>query len=220
MGTAFVDDAQDPSVFMIKIGPFTYFAGDVNSPGGQNMVANLSSYSYLMAAAPGWFDVILAQYGERLMPIERYSYASSSVDVAHLDQLCQTSPFRDEVKRMDAAFAASLWGQRHFIDFSDFESPEDWETRGIGFYLERQGDVVGAAYSSLVFSQGIEVSIFVQPDYRQQGLATALGAFLVKWCLAHNWDAHWDAANVMSCRLAEKLGYTPLGAYQAYYLKA
>ena len=121
---------------------------------------------------------------------------------------------------MDAAFAASLWGQDHFIDFSDFDSPEDWEGRGTGFYLEEKGEVVGDAYSSLVCSQGIEVSIFVQPDYRRRGVATALGASLVKRCLENNMDAHWDAANPESCQLAEKLGYVPVGAYKAYYLKA
>jgi RimJ/RimL family protein N-acetyltransferase len=219
MGCAFVEDAHRPTVFKIVIGSFTYFAGEVTSPGGQEMIESIAPYSLLMAAAPGWFESAQERYGERLVAINRYSFSSEAITVTHLANLCQVLPFRQVVKKMDAAFAASLWGQEHFIDFSDFDSPEDWQERGIGFYLEEKGEVIGAAYSSLVCSQGIEVSIFVRPDYRRQGVATVLAASLVKWCLEHKLDAHWDAANLESCGLAEKLGYRPTGRYQAYYLK-
>ncbi len=33
MGIAYVDDVKHPSVYLIRIGPFHYFAGDVNSNG-------------------------------------------------------------------------------------------------------------------------------------------------------------------------------------------
>ena len=92
--------------------------------------------------------------------------------------------------------------------------------RGVGFYLEQQWTVVGAAYSSLVCSQGIEVSLCVLEDYRRQGIATILSSRLLKWCLEHNAEANWDAANLASCKLAEKLGYVRRGEYQAYYLRA
>ena len=95
-----------------------------------------------------------------------------------------------------------VWGQDHFIDVSDFESPSDFIERGIGYYLERNGKIIGAAYSSLVCSKGIEVSIFVADDYRRQGIATTLAAHLIKWCLENDMDAHWDAANPESCKLA------------------
>jgi len=108
--------------------------------------------------------------------------------------------------------------QDHFVDLSDFDSPEDFVQRGIGFYLEKNGTVVGAAYSSLVCSKGIEVSLFVLEDYRRQGIVTILASRLLKWCIANNADANWDAANPESCKLAEKLGYIQRGEYQAHYL--
>jgi hypothetical protein len=36
--------------------------------------------------------------------------------------------------------------------------------------------------------------------------------------MRNNAEAHWDAANPQSCKLAEKLGYIQTGEYQAYYL--
>lgn len=120
---------------------------------------------------------------------------------------------------MDAALVERVSGQEHFIDVSDFESPADFEGRGIGFYVEKDGKIIGAAYSSLVCTTSIEVSLFIEEEYRRQGIATVLSANLVHWCLENGMDAHWDAANLESCKLAEKLGYVPTGSYQAYYLK-
>jgi predicted GNAT family acetyltransferase len=64
----------------------------------------------------------------------------------------------------------------------------------------------------------MEVSIYVLEDYRRQGLATALASNLLSWCLEHNLEPHWDAANPESCRLASKLGYKFMGSYEAHYL--
>ena len=103
-------------------------------------------------------------------------------------------------------------------DISDFESPEDFAERGIGYCLRDSDTMVGVAYSSLVCSKGIEISIFVLPQHRRKGLATALAGNLLRWCLKHDMDPHWDAANPESCRLAEKLGYVQTGEYEAYIL--
>lgn len=45
---------------------------------------------------------------------------------------------------------------------------------------------MGVAYSSLVCSQGIEVSVYVEEAYRQQGVATTLGSRLLLECLRYN----------------------------------
>jgi GNAT superfamily N-acetyltransferase len=219
MGMAFVDNIENPSAYMIKIGPFHYFAGDVTSTGGQEVVKNFQPYNLFMSALPGWAEAFKNLYGERFFEIERYMFSSENISVEHLQKLCQDSKFANNVKRMDAYLLESIKGKDHFIDVSDFESPEDFVERGIGFYVEKDGEVRGAAYSSLICSTGIEVSLFVADEHRRQGLATALSANLVRWCFENNLDAHWDAANLESCKLAEKLGYTSQGTYQAYFLK-
>lgn len=219
MGFAYVDNPENPSVYMIRIGPFHYFAGDVNGEGAQGMVKGFPPYNLFMSASAGWADAFKQVYGERFFKTERYSFSSRNLSIAHAEKLCQASKFAKDVKRTDSTLLERLKGQDHFIDVSDFESPADFAGRGIGFYIEKDGKVIGAAYSSLVCSTGIEVSLFVEEGYRRQGVATVLSANLIRWCLEHNMDAHWDAANPESCQLAEKLGYAPLGSYQAYFLK-
>lgn len=220
MGQAFVDDVQHPAVFRIQAGPFVYFAGEAASPGGSEMLKNIAPYTLLMSSAPGWLEAARQMYGERLLVFDRYSFSSAKLSHEHLEQLCQASPFKDKVQRMDAAFATPLWGQEHFVDLSYFDSVDDFAQRGIGFYVAMKDAIAGASYSQLVCSKGIEVSLFVLPEYRRQGIATAVASHLLKWCLENGLDAHWDAANPESCKLAAKLGYKFTGDYLAYYLEA
>jgi GNAT superfamily N-acetyltransferase len=69
-------------------------------------------------------------------------------------------------------------------------------------------------------SRGIEVSIYVLPEHRRRGIATLLAARLLEWRQDNRMDAHWDAANPESCKLAIKLGYKPAGSNEAYVLNS
>jgi GNAT superfamily N-acetyltransferase len=216
MGKVFVDDLESPSAYKIQTGPFFYFAGKPSS----GMLTEIEPYTLFMPSSQGWLEAGKKMYGERLTGFDRYSFSSECLSRERLQGLSQTSKFAADIKRMDVVLITQVWGQGHFIDVSDFESPSDFIGRGIGYYLEQDGMVIGAAYSSLVCSKGIEVSLFVTDEYRRQGIATALATHLVQWCLENNMDAHWDAANPESCKLAVKLGYIPTGDYQAYYLES
>jgi GNAT superfamily N-acetyltransferase len=217
MGTVVVDDVEQPTVFKIQSGPFIYFAGDALGPGAQTAIAALTPEMLLMPSGPGWLEAINQRYGERLVSFDRYCFSSEQLSLAHLTSLCSVSS-KYEILRMDAKFAAQRWGQEHSIDLSCFDSPNDFEQRGLGFYATLDDGCLGGAYSQLVCSRGIEISVYVMPQHRARGLGTLLASSLVKRCLEIGHAAHWDAANVESCRLAKKLGYVPNGIYQAYYL--
>ncbi len=219
MGAAFVDDCEHPAIFKIQSGPFVYFAGDVTSPNAQLALETITPEVLLMPSAPGWLEAIKQRYGERVVPFERYRFSGEQLSLEHLDTLCRASS-KYTIQRMDATCAARVWGPEHFIDLSCFDSPEDFEQRGLGFYAAANDTIAGAVYSQLVCSRGIEVSLYVVPRHRERGLGTLLSSHLVKACLENGQEAHWDAANLESCRLAHKLGYTPCGQYQAHYLNA
>ena len=76
---------------------------------------------------------------------------------------------------------------------------------------------IGVAYSALVCSAGIEVSIYVDERYRQRGVATALASNLLIECLKQGLRPNWHAANRESYRLAKRLGYTFTETYDAFY---
>ena len=219
MGRAYVDDIDHPVAFKIQVGPFFYLAGDPASTAAQAMLGEIGVYMLFMPSAPGWLEAAQAMYADRLMPIDRYSFSSGQLSPDRLEQLCLVSAYASRVEQMDLEFAQSLWGREHFIDLSDYDSPGDFIERGTGFYVRDGGSVAGAAFASLACSRGIEVSLYVDEPYRRKGMATVLSANLLRWCMQHSTDPHWDAANPESCALAIKLGYKPQGSYLAHYLR-
>ena len=221
MGKAFADDARNPTVFEIELGHFfCYFAGNAASAAGTEMIKGLPSYRMLLPSSPGWMDIAQEIHGDKLVRHTRYSFSSGNLSMEHLERLLADSPFRDRLVRMDAAIAGQLSNSPESVfEISDFEPAEDFVERGIGYCLMDGDALMGVAYSSLVCSRGIEVSIFVMPEHRRKGVATCLASALVKWCLENNTDPHWDAANRESCGLAEKLGYVPTETYDAYVLR-
>jgi len=218
MGRAYVDDLEDPTAYKIAAGPFFYFAGEYLSPGGWAMLGTIKPYELFMPSAPGWIEGAKSLFAGRLNGVDRYSFSSANLSAKKLERIVAASAFQDEAHPMDLAFVSELWGEEHFVDFSEFDSAQDFIARGVGFYLKKNGKAIGAAFSSLVCSRGIEISVYVEEKHRRQGIATLLSARLLLWCLKRSAEPHWDAANPESAKLALKLGYTPTGSYEAHYL--
>ena len=217
MGRAYADDPEQPTAWRVTVGPFWYFAGDADGPGGRALMAELPPYNLLMPSPLAWAAAAIETFGERLVTFPRYSFDAGSLSEAHLSAILDTSPHRDRVRRVDAALLAA---PGNMVEFEDFDSAEDFLARGVGYTLLEGDQPAGAAYSSLACSRGIEVSLFVDEPYRRRGIATAISAALLLECVRRGLRPNWDAANLESCALAEKLGYTPAGTYESYYHKA
>jgi GNAT superfamily N-acetyltransferase len=163
-------------------------------------------------------EAIGEKYGRGFRPYDRYSFSSEGLSRERLYRICQASPVNGQVREMSVETIAGLRGPEHFIDLADFDSAEDFCGRSAGFTLGPGGEIIGAAWGSLACSRGIEASVYVRPEHRRRGIATLLAARLLMWCLDKRMEAHWDAANPESCKLALKLGYRATGSYEAYGL--
>ncbi len=218
MGKVWVDQLDQPTVFQIQTGPFSYLAGEPEGIPAQELFHNLPADMLLMPSAPGWLEAARTYFVDRLCPFDRYRFSDEHLSPEHLHSCLEATPFAERIERIDLGLAQNVWGRDHFIDLMEYESPQDFMERGIGTVSSQHGSILGAAYASLVCSRGIEVSIYIEEEFRRQGLATALASALLLWCLERGLEPHWDAANPESWRLASKLGYQFLGSYEAYYL--
>jgi GNAT superfamily N-acetyltransferase len=218
MGRVVVDDADEPTAFRLEVGPFCYYAGDPTGPGAHALLDTLAPYTLLMPSAPGWVEAALRRHGDRMLAATRYSFSFERVTASHLDRLARGSSWYAGVEPIDLPLAEQCRAEDHFVDLSEFDSAEDFIRRGIAFCLKQDDVVVGAAFSSLICSRGIEVSVYTDESMRRRGIATAVSCRLLQSCLERGIEANWDAANPESCKLAETLGYLPRGVYQAYYL--
>lgn len=217
MGKAFVDDLANPRYFMIEQdGFFCYFAGDFSQAIGRDFLTKIPHGRMLMAGSSAWDNDLSAIFPEGLFPIKRFLYGDDTLSLNYLQQLAEGNPHTASIQRIDAQIISQ---ENPFISVGAFDSADDFFERGIGYCLIKEEKFIGVAYSSLVSNRAIEVSIVVDENYHRQGIATALAAQLLIYCLEQNISPHWDAANEESCFLAEKLGYRKIGDYRAYYLK-
>ncbi len=216
MGVAYVDSLTHPRYFMIEQDHFfCYLSGDFTT-GGQDFIKSIPNESFLMAGSDGWENAVNTALTDGVVPVKRYKYSSKSLSITHLETLAQNNLNTPHIKQIDAQIANT---KNDFLGLGAFDSVEDFIERGIGFCMMEADTIIGVAYSSLVCSNAIEVSIIVDEKHYRKGIATALSCQLLKWCLEHHQDPHWDASNEESCKLAEKLGYVSDGEYMAYYRK-
>lgn len=218
MGKAFADDADNPSAYYIQTGSFRYYAGDAGSSGGRLLLDELPVGALLMPSPPDWLAAARQLFGERLAPFTRYRFSAHRLSDGHLGNLLTSSPYFDKVVPLDCTLIAALLAQPGaWLEISEFDSPIDFIERGMGFAVVQNGRILGAAYSSLVCSRGIEVSVYVEERSRQRGVATAAVSCLLVECLRRGILPNWDAAGSESFKLAKKLGFVFLEAYDAYY---
>lgn len=218
MGKAFVDNLVRPTAYRITVGPFWYYAGDARSNGGHQMMEGLPAYNLLMPSPVDWLEVAHEVFDQSLRSFPRYSFSATNLSSEHLEHLVSQSPYREHIIPIDAERAAQLAGQpESYFDLSDFDSIPDFLERSLAFTIIDHDTAMGVAYSSLVCSRGIEVSVFVEERYRQRGVATALSSRLLLECLKRGLRPNWDAANPESCKLAQKLGFVFVETYDAFF---
>lgn len=221
MGRAYVDSPEQPTAYIITVGPFWYFAGDAHSTGGRGLLENFPAYNLLMPSPTPWLDVAQELFGDRLKPFTRYSFSAANLSREHLSSIFADSSHQQRITPIDVELAERLASMPEgYFEISDFDSARDFVERGIGFAALDGNQVMGVAYSSLVYSAGIEVSLFVDEPYRRRGVATALSARLLLECLRQGLRPNWDAANPESCTIAQKLGYIFTETYDSYYYRA
>ena len=103
---------------------------------------------------------------------------------------------------------------RDFV--SAFESKEKYLEWGKGMVILKDGRIVSGASSYTRYLEGIEIEVDTVEDERRNHLATIVCSALILRCLQEGLYPSWDAQNLNSVHLAEKLGYEPDHAYTAY----
>ena len=103
---------------------------------------------------------------------------------------------------------------RDFV--SSFESKGKYLDIGRGVVVIKSGRIVAGASSFARYNEGIEIEVDTAAEERRKGLATAASAALILQCLDEGLYPSWDAQNMNSVHLAEKLGYEYDHEYTVY----
>ena len=208
--------SADGSSGMIVQRDFTFLAGRPDAT--------------LLAKAPGpilvprtadWRPVIETFFGPRAIPETRYAIQKEPdvFDRGKLERFASSLPPGYELHLIDEAMVPTLLSEAWSRDFcAAFDSPADCCARGVGVAALYDGVPVAGAGSYAVYRGGIEIEIDTRADHRRRGLATACGARLILECLDRGLYPSWDAIDLRSVSLAEKLGYHPGEPYPVYWI--
>lgn len=221
MGTAWVDNLENPTVAQITVGIFVFYAGNPNIKEAEELLNNLPDFTLVIVDSDEWKSRIETVHKGEIEKFKRYSFEKNPrhLDRIHLLKLLSTLPEGYEIKKVDRSIVQAPTFQELSEDFvSQFDSIDDFINRGVGYAILYEGKVVSAATSFSIYNGGIEIEIATNSQYRRKGLATIIASALILDCLDKGKYPSWDGSNSESVELAKKLGYILKESYDTYFI--
>ncbi len=216
MGKIFVTDPEHPVSAMAYVGCFAFYAG---VPDRELVLDKPPGFTIMTPRNEAWGALIEECFPEA-QKVTRYAIKKNTTfDIAELKKLSETLPEGYKIRPIDEEVYDLCLADPMTVDFvSVFETKERYMELGRGMVVFRDGRIVSGASSYTRYNEGIEIEVDTAEDEQGQGLATAVCAALILRCLDEGLYPSWDAANKVSVRLAEKLGYEYDHEYTAYWV--
>lgn len=208
------DSAESPIAFesaRFVVGDFCFLAGKANRELAESRAGIQKNFVIMAPQNREWENVIEAVYKEHCSKTVRYAIKKEGkhiFDRKKLAGICRNLEPGYELKIMDHEIYQAALREEWSRDLcANFEGAADYCERGVGAAVLFEGNLVSGASSYTVYDGGIEIEIDTREEFRRKGLALAAGAKLILECLDRGLYPSWDAQNLGSVCLAEKLGY-------------
>lgn len=219
MGKAYTNHIDDLELLRVEIEPFNYFAGDSGHEDALSFVKTLKPNSFILPTGDGWWRLIHEVFGQQVLVMNRYLYSAEALNSADIDRWISESAPIGQVYRIDSKRSKSFFADDvSMIYLKDYESGQDFFERSLGFVMEFEGKVIGAAYAPIVSGTKAQIALYVSHTYRKRGIATVLALHFIRLCLEYNIEPIWVANNQETCKLAERLGFVLSTAYEVLFL--
>ncbi len=221
MGAVYADCEEHPLRAAAILGDFCFLAGQ---PSAQWLLRLPHPYPpILVPQTEEWSAAIEQCFPGLVTPSVRYAIRKEQpqFDKNLLTRAMQALPPGYTVCPIEEVLYRICLREAWSRDLvSLYRNVEDYLQNGLGFAALYDGIPVSGASSYSRYSGGIEIEIDTRADHRRRGLAFACGAALISECMNRGRYPSWDAANLASASLAEKLGYRRGNEYRAYLFHA
>lgn len=214
MGRIFVTDLSEPASAFAFVGCFGFFAG---KPDWELVKSKPEGFSILTPQDRQWAELIEAVY-PGAKKVTRYAIRKDTrFDINTLKKNLLLLPDGYELKEIDSAFYDKCLESPVTADFvSSFQSKAAYLKNGRGVVVVKNGEIVSGASSYTRCREGIEIEVDTVEEERRKHLALIACSALILRCLDEGLYPSWDAQNIASVSLAEKLGYQLDHEYTAY----
>lgn len=220
MGKAYVDDLENPMSVMMVVADFCFLAGKPNEELVRNRRAIDSDFIIMVSDSEEWNRLIEKVYPENSKRVTRYAIKKEGNIIFSRKKLIEAVDGLNldyELKMIDKDIYKDLKKEKWSMDLcSHYKNAEDFCKNGIGVAVFKGNKIVAGVSSYTYYDDGIEIEIDTKEEFRRKGLAYACASKLILECMDRNLYPSWDAQNLSSVALAEKLGYHFDHEYPAY----
>lgn len=214
MGKVYVSDPEQPKSAFAFVGCFGFYAGIPD----KEMVMDRPDGFVIMTPQNNEWAKLIEECYPLAKKVTRYAIKKDTIfDRTMLQNEIKKLPAGYELKKIDADIYDQCLENPATEDFvSAFESKEKYLQMGRGMVILKNGIIVAGASSYTRYREGIEIEVDTIEPERRKHLATIACSALILNCLAEGLYPSWDAQNMNSVHLAEKLGYEFDHEYAAY----
>lgn len=214
MGKIFVTDQEHPVSAMAFVGCFAFYAG---VPDRELAACKPDGFVIMTPRDEAWASLIEECFPSAKKETRYAIRKDTRFDPEALRKNLEMLPEGYELREIDAEIHDLCLKDPVTRDFvSPFGSREKFLELGRGVVVLRDGRIVAGASSYTRYREGIEIEVDTVEDERRKHLATAACSALILRCLEEGLYPSWDAQNMTSVRLAEKLGYEFDHEYTVY----
>ena len=214
MGRVYVTDPENPRSACAFAGCFCFYAGEPD----RELVARKPDGFVIMVPRNEDWAALIEDCFPSAKRVTRYAIRKDTrFDTAALRKELGRLPEGYELREIDAEIYDKCLEDPVTADFvSPFGSREKYLEWGRGVVILKDGRIAAGASSYTRYLEGIEIEVDTMETERRKHLATTACAALILRCLEEGLYPSWDAQNMNSVRLAEKLGYEFDHEYAAY----
>ena len=214
MGKVYVTDLENPVSAFAFTGVFGFFAGEPD----EELVRNKpDGFVIMVPRNDAWAKLIEKVYPDAKR-VTRYAIKKDTeFDIEALKKNLELLPEGYELKNIDGELYDLCWENPVTAEFvAVFGSKERYLELGRGVMILKDGKFVSGASSYTRYNEGIEIEVDTIESERRKHLALVACSALILRCLEDGLYPSWDAHNIMSVGMAEKLGYEFGHEYYAY----
>ena len=214
MGKIYTVNPNEPASAFAYVGCFGFVAGEPNRELLENKP---EGFSIIAPQNEAWAALIEEVYPYAKL-VTRYAIKKDTkFDIEALKKNLELLPEGYELKYIDGELYDLCWENPVTAEFvAVFGSKERYLELGRGVMILKDGKFVSGASSYTRYNEGIEIEVDTIESERRKHLALVSCSALILRCLEEGLYPSWDAHNMMSVGMAEKLGYEFDHEYYAY----
>ena len=205
MGKVFVTETEKPQAACAYVGCFAFYAG---KPDKELVMNKPNGFVIMTPQNEEWANLIEECYPSAKRVIRYAIKKDTKFDKEKLSGFVGELPIGYELREIDSEIYDKCLEDPVTADFvASFKSKQSFLKLGRGMVIIKDGKIVSGASSYTSYNEGIEIEVDTVPEERRKNLATIVCSALILRCLREDLYPSWDAQNLNSVHLAEKLGY-------------